>query len=89
MTLKIMQAAVFFGVLLSQGAYHWAQRDLAAFVVALLATIFATAIVVEVQDRLRKISGRAAPSRQPPAPAVPPMQPNALMRLPGADREHR
>lgn len=89
MTLKIMQAAVFFGVLLSQGAYHWAQRDLAAFVVAVLAAIFATALVVEVKDRLRKFSGRAAPSAPPQSPSGPPMQPSISLRLPGADRARR
>ena len=49
---KLLQISVFSAVLFSNVAWQWTPNGYAAALVALMATIFATALVSEVLTRL-------------------------------------
>jgi hypothetical protein len=86
--LGLLQISVFLGVYGPMtNAHRGENAGLAICIIALMAAIFATAIVIEIGDRWARLTGRAPPltpqqwrdARRSPL----------ALRQPDADREHR
>jgi hypothetical protein len=50
--MKLCQFIVFFAVLISNAEYRWTPNPYAAGLIALMATIFVTALIIEIRARL-------------------------------------
>lgn len=49
--LKLLQATVFLGIWFSNIAYHWTPNMVAAGILALMATMLVTGIIMEIRSR--------------------------------------
>ena len=84
--MKLMQVAVFCGVYFPMAeAYRGENAGFAIGILALMATIFATACVIEIQDRIARFSARAAASSPRRSHAAPPSSLSDLRRPPADD----